>query len=145
MSTTLGQAMRNAIEAELAAARFYDGLARRADDDETRAFLEQMAEQERDHAAAIEAMSQQIGTGDLPARADTAVNMVETVPGWSDASDIAIHDALELALEAENSAALYYDALSDFCDVGVKAFLQKMAAYEEAHAEKLRDLIAERG
>lgn len=145
MSITLGQAMRNAIEAELAAARFYDALAPRAADAETRSFFEKMAQQERDHAAAIEEMSQKIGTGELPTRADTAVSMVETVPGWSDATGIEINAALQLALEAENSAALYYDALSDFCEVGVKAFLQKMASYEEAHAEKLRQVIAQRG
>lgn len=145
MSVTLGQAMRNAIEAELAAARFYEALAPKAADDETRAFFDEMAEQERDHAASIEGMSQKIGTGELPTRADTKVSMVETVPGWSDASGIDLDQALALALEAENSAALYYDALSDFCDVGAKAFFQKMASQEEEHAESLRSLIAERG
>lgn len=141
---TIGQAMRNAIEAELAAARFYDALAPRAADAETKSFFEQMAQQEREHAAAIEEMSEKIGTGELPTRADTEVSMVETVPGWSDASGIEIDQALALALEAENSAALYYDALSDFCDVSAKAFFQKMASQEETHAETLRRMIASR-
>jgi rubrerythrin len=136
--------MRNAIEAELAAARFYDALVGKAADDETRRFFQEMAEQEREHAAVIEEMSQKIGTGELPTHADTAVDVVETVPGWGDATNIEIDEALELALEAENSAVLYYDAFSDFGDEAVRAFFQRMSKYEEAHAESLRKLIAKR-
>ena len=144
MTITIGQAMRNAIEAERAAARFYDRLVGKASDDATRRFFEEMAQQERDHASAIEEMANRVGTGELPTRADTAVSTVETAPAWADADAIDLDDALTLALDAENGAALYYDALSDFCELGVKAFFEKMMRVEEEHARKLRDMIAAR-
>ena len=42
---TLEQALRNAIEIERAAARFYQQLIDRAGDEQTRTFLEEMAAQ----------------------------------------------------------------------------------------------------
>ncbi len=144
MTITIGQAMRNAIEAERAAARFYDRLVGKASDDATRQFFQEMAQQERDHARAIEEMAGRIGSGELPTRADTQVSTVETAPSWADADTIDLDDALALALDAENGAALYYDALSDFCELGAKSFFERMVRVEEDHAKKLRDLIAAR-
>lgn len=144
MTISIGQAMRNAIEAERAAARFYDRLVGKAGDAESKQFFQEMADQERDHAAAIADMAGKIGSDELPTRANTRVSMVETAPGWAEVDNITIDQALELALDAENSAALYYDALADFCEPGARAFFERMVACEEGHAAQLRELIAER-
>ncbi len=144
MTISIGQAMRNAIEAERAAARFYDRLVGRAGDAEGKKFFQEMADQERDHADAIAEMAGKIGSDELPTRADTRVDMVETVPGWAEVDNITIDQALELALDAENGAALYYDALADFCEPGAKAFFARMVAAEEAHATQIRELISTR-
>jgi rubrerythrin len=136
--------MRNAIEAERAAARFYDRLVGKASDEETRRFLTEMAAQERDHARAIEEIAGKIGNGELPTRPDTRVTAVETAPAWAEAESLDLDQALALALDAENSAALYYDALADFCDLGARSFFERMVAVEEEHARRLRELIARR-
>ena len=144
MTITIGQALRNAIEAERAAARFYDRLVAKAADATTRHFFEEMAQQERDHARAVEEMAGQIGNGELPTRPDTAVSTVETAPAWAEVDSLDLDQALELALESENNAVLYYDAMADYCELGAKSFFERMVAREEEHARRLSELIAER-
>ena len=142
MTISLDQAMRNAIEAERSAARFYDQLISHARDAETRQFFGEMATQEREHADAIEEMAKKIG--EIAPRAGRNVELVETAPGWASVENITLDQALGLALEAEISAALYYDALADFCDAVGKEFFERMVRCEEEHATKLRKVIAKR-
>jgi rubrerythrin len=66
--TALRQALRNAIERS--AARFYQMLAPKASNDETRAFLERMADEETSHAEAFEQTAGDLELGALPNWAD---------------------------------------------------------------------------
>lgn len=138
MPTPLAQAIRNAIEAERAAARFYDALVGKADGAEARAFLRAMAEAERGHADELVRMAERLAAGELPARADTDVHGIETVPCWPDASGIDLAEAIELAIDAEQSASLYYDALADCSQGEVAQFFRRLVALEDGHAETLR-------
>jgi rubrerythrin len=53
--------------------------------------------------------------------------------------------ALEFAIEAENSAILYYDALADSCTGDASAFFQQVRMQEEAHAEAIRGILRQVG
>lgn len=138
MTTTLAQAIRNAIAAEQAAARFYDELVAKAADADAREFLRGMANEERSHADKLAQLAERLDAGELPTRPDTDVRGIETVPYWPDASDIGLEEAIEIAIDAEQSASLFYDALAD-CNRGeVAKFFRDLVALEDAHAETLR-------
>lgn len=136
---TPNQAIRNAIEAEHAAARFYTLLAESTDDDGSRAFLEDMAENERAHARQIREVGEKLVAGPLAAQADSDMALVETLPDWRFVDDIGMGQALEVALAAEEQAALFYDALAEYLDEPVKGFFLELAKTEEAHAAALRE------
>lgn len=138
---TLEQAFRNAIQVEKAANRFYLRLAGATEDPEAGKFLREMAEQELVHAEHIEKMSRELAEGKLPERADRKVRTVETAPGWDYMDDLTLEQGMNAALEAENNAALYYDAMADQTEGRVKEFFQKMVGLEEQHADALRQKL----
>ena len=139
MSRTLEQSLRNAIEVEKAAAAFYTRLAKRTQDEPTRAFFQEMAQQEEQHAASLEAVSKRLDAGDLPAFADDKVASVETAMGWEQLEgEMDLKTALAMAIEAENNAALYYDAMADFAQGEARELFRKLTSSEEHHAERLR-------
>lgn len=80
--TTLEQAARNAIDAEVAAEGFYTLLADGAQDPQIREFFSLMADQERDHAVHIHELAKQLGAGKLADKPDTEVCSIETCMGW---------------------------------------------------------------
>lgn len=137
------QALRNAIAAEQAAARFYRGLAAAAATEQVRQIFEEMAEQEEGHALGIEEMGRKLADRDLPEMADSRVEHVEAPPEWRGVEIDNPVEAYRLALEAENGAALYYDAISDFLGGEEAKFFREIGLTEEGHGEKLRELIAE--
>lgn len=141
------QAIRNAVEAELAASRFYRLLADSTDDPDARSFLAGIAEQEIGHATAIEEASKSIVDGPLPRRAAGEVDLVETLPEWRFADNLTLADALDIAFAAENQAALYYDAFADYLDGPAQSFFRELSKTEENHAREVarrRDKLAGR-
>ena len=139
-SITPAQAIRNAIEAELAAERFYRLLADSTEDESSREFLLVMAEQEQLHAASIEEASKQMDLA-LPDHAVGMVEVVETVPEWRFVDGITMADAVQVALNAEQQAALYYDSFADHFEGEIRAFFQQLAEAEEDHAHQLIKLL----
>ncbi len=140
-TTTLGQAIQRAVAAEHAAARFYETLVQRASDDETRSFFMEMVKEEEQHAMLLEDYGASVPADESTRLSDAAAQRIEVVPGWEYAEGISFEQAIDVAIEAENNAALYYDAMADFTQGEVKTFFQKMASLEEAHAERLRGLV----
>jgi rubrerythrin len=138
----LRQALRNAIEVERAAARFYGKLAALATQAEARSFLERLVVEETAHAEALAAKSAELVDGALPERADWRFETVETVPDWTLADDISFEQALQLALEAEQSAELFYDALASSTTGPVSEFFQNVARNEAQHVQAVAALIA---
>ena len=137
---TLGQAIRNAIEAERAASRFYSLLANSTQDQEAKAFLTEMADQEIDHVHALERLGANLPEDQLPLHPDRDVEAVETAPAWEYEDDLTMPDAMKLALEAEQHAALYYSAMSDFFPGEAGEFFEKMCALEEEHARRVSQM-----
>jgi rubrerythrin len=133
------QAIRNAIEAELAAARFYRLLAESTQDAESRAFLFGLADLEIGHAEAIEKNGRDIVDGPLPARPDGRVDMIETVPEWRFADNLTFDQALDMALAAERQAAMYYDAFSDQFEGPAKQFFGNLSKTETEHAASIEE------
>lgn len=139
MPTTLAQAIRNAIDAELAAARFYSLLADSTQDAAAKGFLEEMAELEREHAREIEKVGTELFDTAPADRADMDVSMVETLPDWKFVDGMTLGDAYQVALAAEQKAALYYDGLADYCEEPARDFFVSLSAQEEQHARLLTE------
>jgi rubrerythrin len=139
---TLGEAVRSAIEVELAAARFYRALVDGAHDAEGRAFLEDLARQEDHHAEAIERTWTDLADGRLPVGTDHQVDLVETAPEWRYADGIGYLQALQIAREAEMHAWLYYDALADVSKGTLGDFFWNLARVEEQHVKALDERLA---
>jgi len=131
------QAIRNAVEAELAAARFYRLLAESTDDLEAQSYFSDLSEQEVKHAAAIQEAGAQIADGPLPAHAVGDVEIIETLPAWRYADNLTLADALEIAFAAENQAALYYDTFADYLAEPAASFFRNLAKAEEQHAAEV--------
>jgi rubrerythrin len=144
MPITLAQATRNAIAAEQAAEKFYLGLAAGCDGAEGRQLLMDIAAQERSHAATLESLAAQLVTGQLPDHADALVHVIESAPASRHAQGLSLSDALEIAIEAEDSAILYYDALASTATGDAAAFFERMGKEEEEHAAAIRALLEHR-
>lgn len=143
MSITLAQAIKNAIAAEQAAEQFYLRLAEGCADEKGRTLLREIAAQERGHAAGLEAMAVRLLAGKLPERADELISGIETSPAGASAAGLGFVEALELAIEAENSAILYYDALATTSTGDASKFFADMGKEEESHAASIRALLAQ--
>jgi rubrerythrin len=142
MSITLGQAIKNAIAAEHAAEQFYLRLADGCVDEKGRAILRDIAAQERGHAATLEGLAAKLVAGQLPERADELVRGIETAPAGAGAEGLGFSAALQIAIEAENSAILYYDALATTSTGEASKFFEDMGKDEEGHAAAIRALLA---
>ncbi len=142
MSISLAQAIKNAIAAEHAAEQFYLRLAEGCADEKGRAILRDIAAQERGHAAGLESMAARLLAGQLPERADELVRGIETAPAGASAEGLGFVEALEIAIEAENSAILYYDALATTSTGDASQFFEHMGKEEEGHAASIRALLA---
>ena len=140
---TLAQALKNAIHAEQAAARFYDLLAQSTDDPEARRFLAEMAGQELAHARELAELASRTETGELPARPDERFELAETSPDWKYVDDLGYGAALRLALELEQHAAVFYDALAGSTDGPVRELFERLARVEETHAGAVERLLGD--
>jgi len=145
MSITLAQAIKNAIAAEHSAENFYLRLANSVTDDKGRRILAEIARQERGHAATLEALASKLVAGRLPERADALVQGIETAPAGNGSENLELTEALEIAMDAENSAILYYEALAATSTGEASTFFEQMGKDEEGHATTIRAMLAELG
>lgn len=137
MTFTVGQAVRNAIDAERAAAQFYRALAALDLTPEVRSFFLDMAKQEDQHAQAIETNGKRLVQGELPAHADMNVKSVETAPEWLVVETISKESAVSIAKENEYKASLFYDSIADFCPEPEAEFFRQLSKMELEHAKRL--------
>lgn len=139
----LGQLVRNAIEAEKAAARFYRSLAADTKGKEANGFLMDLAEQEDAHAEQIEAFGRQLVAGQLPVSADMDVDSIETLPAWRYAVNLTLHEAMNIALDAEHGASLFYGVIADGLSGEARDFFQELADTEQEHASRISERLRE--
>jgi rubrerythrin len=145
MAITLAQAIKNAIAAEHSAEKFYLRLAESVSDEKGRRILVDIARQERGHAATLEALAAKLVAGGLPERADALVHGIETAPAGDESEDLELSEALEIAMDAENSAILYYEALAATSSGEASTFFEQMGKEEEGHATSIRAMLADLG
>lgn len=138
---TIEQAIRNAVEAELAAARFYELLGESTEDPEAKLFLDQMRQDEIAHAKAIEELGKRVTAKELPVHADADCSNVETAPAWKFVDGIDYLSALRVALEAERSASLYYGAVAEAFTGEEKTFFEELAETEDGHAKRIEEQL----
>jgi len=141
---TLGQAVRNAIQAERSSADFYRKAASRTSDSAARKFFEDMIGVEHLHAGEIERLSRSLHQGPLAERANVPVDIVETAPVWDYDEELDIDGALHVALEAEKHAALYYGVVAGYFEGRDEEFFRELARTEEEHARMITSTIQKR-
>jgi rubrerythrin len=137
MDMTLEQAVKNAIETERAAARFYEIMQGFTDDEVIREFLKKMQEQEQTHAEEIARIGAVLEAGELPAGGDTRLFETLRAPEWAATENMTLGEALEVALEAERRATAYYSVLSQVTSGGAGEFFSMMERVEAEHVEAL--------
>lgn len=131
------QAIRNAIESEIASARFYDLLAERTPFPAARAFLREMVATELSHAADIEGIGRLLLGDSVPPQPDRDVSMVETLPAWGGAEAVTLSEGIAIAITAEQGAAICYSALAAQLPSPAKNVFLRLARTEEQHATSL--------
>lgn len=139
--TSLAQAIRNAVVAEQAAAKFYSRLLANTEDAAARPFLERLVKEELDHARLIDEQGRKLAGQDLPASGDRLSELVETAPGWEYVEDVSLQEALALALEAEQHACLYYTAVADSFQGPASEFFEALSRTEAEHAKRIQALL----
>ncbi len=142
MAMRMDQAIRDAIESERAAARFYQRLHDRTMDPRAQKFLAGMVAEEERHATFLEEIAARRDLA-LPDGTSPLVEVIETAPAWSDVEDIDLQEALEIAREAETQACMYYDALADHVTGDLAAFFRDMSRTEEQHMATVQRMQAE--
>lgn len=139
---SIEQAIRNAIHVEEAAAQFYADLSGQAADDDTRTFFDALRFEELRHAAAIEELGVGLADGTIPPEATPSWDIIETSPVWRHVEGITYAQALEVALESERGAAMYYEALAATAtSEPVRSFFESLAATEHVHVRKIIELM----
>ncbi len=133
---TLRQAIRNAIEAEEGAGRFYRALAGRSADPQVREFCTKMALQEDEHAEHVEAFGKTLEDRPIPREADEDT-ITETVPDWTLDEDASLEDVLKHAYRAEDRVRAYYALLAEALDGDAGDFFRKLAHVEALHVQEV--------
>jgi rubrerythrin len=140
-NSTLEQAVRNGIDIELAAERFYRLLADSTEEMDAKIFLLKMADQEAEHARRIEDLGKGLDVGDLPRFSESGIESVETCPEWAFVDGIGYPDALQVALQNEEHAAMFYGALADGTKGRIKTFFHQLTLDEEQHIRALKQRL----
>jgi rubrerythrin len=137
---SLGQALRNAIHSENAVSKFYQLFSDSTEDGRAKHFLREMAFQEKTHAQALQSVADRLRSGKLPETPDLNMSAVETAPASAYEDDLGFPQALEVAMECEQHAHMYYSAIAEQSVGETKTFSDQHARWEEAHVR----LLAER-
>lgn len=137
----LKQALRNAIEVEWAASRFYERLAPKAADTQACEFLLWIADEEIRHANALAERSYELCGAEIPEAANFDIEGMETVPQWSCADNVSYAQALQVAQQAEEHTELFYEALAGTAtSPAAQAFFREIAESEARHARTIAGL-----
>lgn len=133
------QALKNAISAELAGARFYQTLTRQTVEPVRDFFLE-MSKEEAEHAAVLREVASARGR-DLP----PVLEVEKREPFDLGASDqdiqaLGLSQAVDLAWDLEQDAIATYSLLAAETQGETRALFMAIAATEERHARILEDL-----
>lgn len=139
---TRAQAIQTAIDAEKAAAAFYARLARNTEDIQAQKVLEKLAADELEHEQKLLELAAELGESKLPEVGLKLADGIEIRADWYEVDNITYKQALDIALDGERNAELYYAALAVDTTPEVEAFFQGMSKVERLHANWVSELIA---
>ncbi len=140
MSICFDEALERAIMAEKQGASFYRALASTTSVPEARSFLEQMAEEEEEHAAALAALRD----GDELPEEQRELRMVlppQSAEPNVDEEELDLREAVELAIEAEKHAAWTYASMGSATEGCTQELFTRLALTEQRHADVLTELL----
>ncbi len=142
---TMEQALQRAIEAERQGASFYRMVAQMSDDPDAQAFLAEMASEEEQHAATLQAMARGERSAEIDWSRILAMSEAEPdpQPGPERGPEtMDLREAVELALESEKHAAYTYACMGAETEGEVQELFTRLALTEQHHAELLEGLLA---
>jgi rubrerythrin len=142
---TMEQALQRAIEAERQGAAFYRMVAQMSDDPDAQAFLAEMASEEEQHAATLQAMARGERSAEIDWSRILAMSEAEPdpQPGPERGPEtMDLREAVELALESEKHAAYTYACMGAETEGEVQELFTRLALTEQHHAELLEGLLA---
>lgn len=139
---TMERALENAILAELAGARFYEGLAGLTSDEEAKGFFLEMAAEEIDHARHLRQKALTPGAGLELQRVLPERPPASRPPEEGLLEEINLLDAIDVAIEAEQDAMMTYTLLAGQTSRSVSVLFMEIAQTEERHMNILQSLQA---
>jgi len=134
-----------AIESEIEAFAFYQGVAEQVMDEDMKELFHNFAEEEKKHKALLEDVLES-GTFNLVPQEtrDYKVSKVIDLPKLS--VDMKPQDAIGLAMKKEEAAMEHYAGLAEVSgDRDLKELFEKLAGMERQHKFKLEKVFVDRG
>ncbi len=142
---TKGQALRNAIDAETVASRFYGLLSERVEGIEAQTFLHDVAAAEQAIVEGIVETSCLICPGELPNRASENVEAIRTAPEWARVRGVGLDTAQALVARLQRHASSYYALCGkQLAAVPEAFFFEHLSRALLEHALMVETLIVER-
>ena len=130
------RAIRDVLELQGAAERFFDALARRVSDPATRALLEAFTRDEHQLVLDVRDAADSLAEGPLPEPTGRAAD-VKTAPAWGLVSEPAFDHVLAIAVDCLRRAASHHEQAATKVAGPVSVFLREMAESQGARASKL--------
>lgn len=140
----LTRALRDTLELQSAAARFFGALAQRASVPTTRKLLLDFARVEQLLALEVEAMTSQLTDAALPDRANTRVAGIKTAPEWSAVQEPTFEQSIAIALDCTRRAFHHHTDTAHRLDGRPSSFFLNLAQSEQERASMLDSVLAKR-
>jgi hypothetical protein len=139
-SYTLDQAIRNALESERAAARFFRVQASREASPATHDLVLHFAERAEQDADKLERVASRVEEGEFAHYADIQVSALPAAPSWTSPEDVSSSKAVSAAKDFACQAAVFYDLLAEASPTHGPCF-RELAAGKEELAHRLEGLM----
>jgi len=138
-------AVEMAIESEIEAYEFYQGIASQVSDKEMNELFLHFAEEEKKHKSLLEDVIVK-GTFDLIPKETRDYRVSEAVDLPKLSINMKPEDAIALAMKKEEVAMKHYSALADVtADEDLKKLFTDLASMEREHKFKMEKIFVERG
>ena len=138
-------AIEMAIENEIEAYEFYQGVAAQVSEEDMKELFNHFAEEEKKHKSLLEDVLAK-GTFDLVPKETRDYKVAESIDTLKLSMDMKPEDAIALAMKKEENAMKHYSGLADVAvDGDIKKLFTDLASMEREHKFKLEKIFVERG
>lgn len=134
---TKARVLRDALEMQSAAARFFGQLAHKATDPKARKLLVDLARVEQLLTIEVDAMSGQLGQIPLSERIDPRVLRIKTAPEWEGFEAITVEQAMAVAFDCNRRAYRHHAEAASRFDGPVADFFLTLAQADLDRASML--------